>query len=87
MKNALLVLSLAAMCLVLTNPSEDDHRDFVRDEIKEAIDMDNIIVDSVLGAISRREVSSDNYILFSVTKIRGKSVGIGIFFGIYLLDF
>jgi len=63
-----------------TNPSEQDHREAVQEELFEAAGIKSgFITDAVTYAALKNYVLTESYFLFSVTVIKGVAVGFGAF--------
>lgn len=100
---AILILLLIA---ILTNPNEDRHKETIKSELnsymqKNITKTDNeweqagqaigiALGTTLINGIIENLVSTDNYILFSLTKItfqgKVKIIGIGIFGNVYLTN-
>lgn len=81
MKNTLLVLLLVCLLFlsVVTNPDEGDCQSDVREAVKTELGLDGLVFDSVAYALSKRLISTDDYIVFCVIKFKGVKVGYGLF--------
>tara|TARA_R110002020_G_scaffold435601_1_gene645776 strand:- start:530 stop:820 length:291 start_codon:yes stop_codon:yes gene_type:complete len=78
MKNLLAAIFIIVVSMLITNPSEDDHRDAVKAKLSKTIGVDGLLAKGFLNAIVSKEVYTEDYILFSTCNVRGQLVGIGI---------
>ena len=102
MKNKYLILTIIGIALiaVFTNPNQDRHKEVLKNKMNSYLqksltktNSDREILGAMLGGVLvnvvvNNVVSTDNYVLFSTTKIswKGKSkvIGIGVFGNVYI---
>lgn len=97
-----IIIGFILLALMATNPSIEDHRQAVMEEIKKKISGDSKPNDKweqvgqAIGiafgqGIIENSVTRDNYIIFSITKInfadKVKNIGFGILGKVYLNDY
>ena len=85
----MLIFGIGFIALIVTNPSELDHKNSVKNRILEILKNENDdsklilntlgdnIIDSIVIEITDHEVFRKNYYLMSVTKFKSSSVNIG----------
>lgn len=110
-KNHLIIgiIVIVGIVAILTNPNQDEHREFVKSRFNSYIleslkdkssktnaqwadagkTLGNMLGGLFVDQIINNLVSSDNYILFSTTKIswegKTKTIGFGAFGNVYLI--
>lgn len=97
-----LVIGFLALILISTNPSISDHRQIIVDELEEKLlnesgshnhskKIGQKIGEGLGPVIIERAISRDNYLFFSITKLKynaeTKNIGFGILGNVWVLDY
>lgn len=64
--------------MMALNPTEEEHQEAVKETLLDIVGRENLILDGMFYMAAKGEITSKSYVLFSITKFRGHSVGIGI---------
>jgi len=75
------ILVLVLLAAFVTNPNEDKHREAVADYYAKVvgIDGDGFLYDALSTVVTKYVVEVDNYYVFSITRMGGQPVGVGLF--------
>ena len=79
MKWFFLILLSLLLIAAITNPDERDHQGEVRGLVMELSGIDNRVFEGALWIGGKEFITSESYLVFSLTKFKSTTIGYGAF--------